>query len=409
MTSVGSALVNRYNVAEVATFTTTAPVNSDTWTHVPVLGAPMPDLTMDADEASEANTLGASSLHYPTVRKSALAVTTRIHTGSKGFDGSGGDADPTTPFLALMLKSLFNSAPSAAFTGTTAAAAGGPGRTTPLKVTSATNLAVGMALMWEGEIAFIKGISGTDITLNRDFSATPANLDPIYGAFNYSLTLGDAATYLYQLVERDGHSWLLGPGQVMNGKISGLAAGAGLRYELGFEGNTFASGFAPSTFTPSVFTDSPVIAKAGQVYIDNTARLITDGSLDFGFLKEWRQASSTTNTTEGKDVIEVVGHGTPSMTLKPFYAAADWTKYLARTAFEFMAAYTVGSTDAAKARGAVAWYMPNCQMTTKEGTAQNQVASEVTISGRDPQTTGSVVSAYTSLTKPIYFAVFGGR
>jgi hypothetical protein len=406
MTAVGSALVNRYNHAEVATYATTAPTNASTWTDSAVLGAPMPVLEMGEDAALQANTRGASSNAYPTVRKCSIDLQTRLHTGNKGLDGSGGDSDPTNPFHPLLLKSLFNGAGSAAFTGTTAAAASGAGRTAPLKVTSATNLAVGMAIMWSGEVAFIKAISGTDITLNRDFSSSPANLDVIYGAFNYGLALGDQSTYLYQLVERDGHRWLLGPGAVMNAKLSGLASGQGLRMDWSYQGGYWTGGFAPSTFTPNVYTDSPIVGKSGQYYVDNTSRLLSEATLDFGIQKEWRESP---NGTEGLDGVEVVGQSAPTLSGKHFYASGDWSKYQARTSFELMGAFSVGSTAAEKARGTVAFYMPNAQMVVKEGTAQNQVASDVTIVGRNPQDPVSGVLSYTSLVAPLYFAVFGGR
>jgi hypothetical protein len=306
----------------------------------------------------------------------------------------------------LFLKSVFNGAPSAAFTGTTVAAASGAGRTAALKVSSATNLAVGMAIMVNGEVAFIKAISGTDITLNRDFSSTPAQNDVVYGAFNYTLTLGDQGTYLYQLVERDGHKWLLGPGAIMNAKLSGLASGQGLRWDWSYQGGYWTTGFAPSTFTPNVFTSDPIIGKSGQYYVDNTSRLLAEGSLDLGIQKEWRE---TPNGTEGLDGIEVVGQTAPTLTGKHFYASGDWDKYLARTSFELMGAFMVGSTNAAKARGCVAFYMPNAQMVAKESTVQNQVASDVTIVGKNPQDPSSGVLSFTSLTKSLYVAVFGGR
>jgi hypothetical protein len=406
MTSVGSALVNRYNHAEVATYATTAPTNASTWTDTTALGAPQPTLEMGADNAQAANYTGQGSNDYSTVRRCSIDLQTRLHTGTKGFDGSGGDSDPSNPFLPLFLKSLFNGAPSAGFTGNTVAAASGAGRTAALKVTAATNMAVGMAIMVNGEVAFIKAISGTDITLNRDFSSTPAQNDVVYGAFNYTLTLGDQGTYLYQLVERDGHKWLLGPGAIMNAKLSGLASGQGLRWDWSYQGGYWTSGFAPSTFTPNAFTSDPIIGKSGQYYIDNTSRLLTEGSLDLGIQKEWRE---TPNGTEGLDGIEVVGQTAPTLTGKHFYASGDWDKYLARTSFELMGAFMVGSTNAAKSRGCIAFYMPNAQMVAKESTVQNQVASDVTIVGKNPQDPVSGVLSYTGLTKSLYVAVFGGR
>ena len=213
---MSSSIVNRYFISEVATFATTAPTNGSTWIHVPHIGNERLVKVQEFDDAIQANHLGLTTAQYPTVKGGSFTFRTMIHTGTKAFDGTGGDSNPTSCYAQKLLESYFGVAASAAFTGTTVAAASGAGNTAPLKVASASNLAVGMAIFVgavdgsAGEVRFITTISGTDITLDQDLSAANyVENSIVYGAFNFSPTLGAYAKQLYLSHIMDGHADLL--------------------------------------------------------------------------------------------------------------------------------------------------------------------------------------------------------
>lgn len=403
MTAAGSAKNYRLSLSEVATYTTTAPTGGSTWIHMPVEGQPLPNLEQGVDEPVIGNTSGASVAGYPTVKKSDISWTMPIYTGSTSFDGASGDTDPTSCFFQKGLESYFGMAASASFTGTTVASGTGAGRTAAMKVASASNLAVGMMVMVNGEGRFITAISGTDITLNCDLSTTPSLGDVVAGCFNFKPTLGEYAKYLYLNAERDGHKWLLGPGKMTELSVTNLAAGGGLRYGGKYEGTTWTSGVSISSFTPNEFSGQPVVAAGGQTMIDTvTSICITDGTLNFGSNHEWRSCS---NGTEGRDGTEIVHVENAGATWTEYYNATRFTQFTAQTAVPVALVFAVGSTTAAKRRGAIGVFYPNATLKVSEATQGNLVAMSVTLKANLP--TSAQITA--GLTSPVYFSVAGGN
>lgn len=405
---MSSAKVLRVNYSEVATRATAAPTNGSTWTHVPVLDFPLPDLQQGVDTAQEANNTGTASLDYATVRRAPYSFSTHVFTGTKGDDGAGSDTDPSSCFMQKPLESYFGVAARNAWgltaSAVTVGAASGAGKTGDLVVNSTTSIAVGDGLMIGGEIRFVeKVVDATHLTLNVDLSSSPSNATVVYAGYNFKPTLGEYAKYIYMDVERDGHSWLLGPGKFTGLKLGVTAKGL-LKYDWNYDGETWTSGFAPSSFVENAFTGSPVVASSGQVYFGTTATCISEGSIDFGVLHEDQPCATGTNGTDG---LEIVGSMGAKASVKTFYAAGDFTAFGARTAQQFQFGWTVGSTAAAQARGSVAVWMPNAQVMVKEDSIQSQVGESVEIMARSPQkSTDAIIAA--NCTSAVYYTVFGG-
>lgn len=404
MTAAGSAKKSRINFSEVASYTATAPVGGDTWVHIPAVDQPLPSLPQGEDAPIIGNNYGASSIGYPTVKGPAgLQWQTPVYTGTLGLDGTGGDSNPSACYAQKLLESYFGAASDFLFKGTTVGAASGAGRTAPLVVAAATNLAVGMAIKVGSENPrFITAISGTDISLNADLSASPSNGTVVYGAFNFKPTLGEYAPYLYLNVERDGHGWMLGAGKVNSLALQNLAAGGGLRYAMGFEGSTFVGSVSISSFVPNAFTGQPVVANGGEVIFDTASVCITDGNVNFGANHVWRLCATG---TEGRDGFELVSVEGVEAQVTEYYAGARWTQYAARTGIPIMLSFEVGSTAAAQARGSVAVFFPNATVMPAEGVAADLVAQTCAIKAHMP-TTAQITAG---LTSPVYYAVFGGN
>lgn len=401
---MSSAAVNAYTYSEVATFATTAPAAGATWLPLPAIGNPRIKKEQGIDEAQETNLYGARSPHYSTAKASSFGCQTRIYTGTKAFDGVGGDSDPAACFLQKAHEHYFGMAASAAFTGTTVGVASGPGNTTPLIVTSAANLAVGMGIQVGSEIRFITAISGVNITLNADLlvAANYVSTTAIYGAFNFRPTLGNFTKKLYVNHQIHGHSDMAGPMQVSSWKIGGLGAKDGLRLDLGFTGSSYAAGVTPSSQPTNAYV-SPIVAVAGTILINGSARAVVTGSIDPGCKWEPVTTSSTSGAVDGVEGWEMT-EVTPSAELESYYASADWTDYAASTARDIMIAHQVGSTNAAKARGSIAVWMPQGQMTVDDSQPNNQVGQKLSIKGNVP-TTAQITAG---LTSPVYVAIFGG-
>lgn len=400
MAGVSSAKVTRVTVIGDKQVSDAAPTGSDTWVHVPVLENPTPVKEMGIDEATEGNDYGAASAPLPTAPKATLAMTTRVYGGSKTFDGSGGSADPTSCFAKALLESYFGAASSNAFTGTTVATSSGPGKTTPLKVASASNLAVGMAIQSGTtlEIGFITAISGTDISLDRDWT-TYANGNVVRGAFNFSPAIGDAASsakLIYVNHERDSHKSLLGEGAVFGFQLQGLAANSSLQYAFNAEFDDWQAGVTLSSFTRNAFTTANLVSKGGKVLVNGTESIcISDGSVDFGVGHEWVECASGTNGRDGVAYVSAM----PTASFTEYYSSTRWDDYRAQTGKTFHMSFANSGYQA------VAVFFPNATFTVAEGAIGSKEGYPVTVRANMP----TAVQVTAGLTKPVYYAVFSGE
>jgi len=394
--AIGSAKVSGIYLIEKATFTTAAPVGGDTFTHVPAIDQPLPVLEQGTDDAVEGNEYGATTPPVATVKKSTLQVTTRVWNGSKVF-GTG--TDPTTCFMQKALESYFGAAANTAFAGTTIAAASGLGKTTPLKVSSATGLAVGKAVRnaATGEGAIVKAISGTDITLSRDFSAAAQNT-VLEGAFDFFPTLGQYNKALWVNHERDSVKRLLGAGGAFTLQMQGVAAGNTLRYVFGLEFNTYAAGLTISSKTPNAFVTNALIAKGSELIIDGTENVcFYDGQIDFGIGKEWVECDSGDEGRDGFVNTDVEGAG---MTFSEYYDADRWTSHDAQSPHELMVVFYAPSGG-----GGALVYMPNVTFKVADAVNGKKEAQTVTVKAHMPTTAQQAAG----FTWPISYHVFSGE
>lgn len=394
--AIGSAKVSGIYITETATFATAAPVGGDTWTHVPAIDQPLPALEQMLDTVVEGNAYGAGTAPVPTVKKSSIQLQTRVWTGSKGF-GTG--TDPTTCFMQKPLESYFGMAADTAFAGTTLAALSGPGLSSPIKVTSATGITAGKFVRngTTKEVAMVTAVSGTDVTLSRDFTTYSAGV-VLEGAFDFRPTLGQYAKALWMNAERDTHSRLLGAGAVFTLGLQNIAAGNALRYAFGFEFNSFAAGVTISSKTQNTYVSQPLIAKGAELIVDGTEEVcIYDGSIEFGVAKEWVECSGGTESRDGWIITDVEGS---SLSFSEYYDADRWTAYEGQTGSNVMLVHS-----ASTGFGAVAVYIPYATFTVQEAVNGKKESQTVTVKANMP-TQSQVTAGFTS---PIYYGVFSGE
>jgi hypothetical protein len=405
---MSSAKPLRVNEAEVATFTTTAPVAGSTWRHVPVIESPLPTRTQERDEALEGNSRGTDSMVYPTVQSSEYQFQTRIYTGTTGTEDT---ASAISPFMQRALEDYFGYDADTAFSGTTVAAASGPGQSSALKVTSASNISVGDILGFGGtdtqsppiEFRAVTAISGTDVTLNADLTDADnyASGAIVYGGAQFVPTLGLRAKHHYLNVEENGRSTLIGPGKFTGLSITGMAAAGAARYNWTFQGNDFAAGVTPDTFTPNAFTGSPIVTKGMQIYVGTVATQVAELGVEFNFGHEWKMDGTATH---GRAGIELVNVGGSRVSFKEYHVAQRETDWEAQSGVSVFGAAYVGSTRAAGSRGAIAFFIPNATLVTTRDKLNNQTSLSTVFEARDP--TSAQVTA--GLTSSIYYCVFGG-
>jgi hypothetical protein len=316
-----SVKVNGYYISEVATWETAAPDANSTWLYVGHLGNEELGKEQMFDDAQEANSVGARTPRNPTVKGGSFTLRVRVRTGSKGDDGASGDTAPTTCYAQKLLENAFGVA-AVHNAGTTVAAASGPGASTPLKVTSATNMALGMAIQIGSEMRVIVGISGTDITLNKDL-LTSANYDAgtvIYGGFFFVPTLGSYAKYIYLTHVTGAKVDMLQRCRVTNFKIVGLGAKEGLRYEFTLQADSYTrSGVTPTSIPAETFTGTPIVAKSGTLFVGTTAIAVRTASVEFNMVHEEQEAATTSGAESGRQSFDITGLDGGSVTMEEQY------------------------------------------------------------------------------------------
>lgn len=397
-----TAKYGRYSIAEVATFATDAPVAGSTWAHIPALERPIPKKTQNTDNAQESSNDGALSPAWITTRDASIALQMRVHTGSLGFDGASGDADPTSLFAQKLLESYFGAAAYGSFTGTTISG----GTTAEPTFTSVSNLRVGDAVAIEtaaggAEIRFVTKIATSTVTLDRAITAATNGLK-VYGAWNFRPTLGVYAPHHYVNCELGAEDVLLGPGRATEFKIEGLAAQQGARYSFGFAADKYAAGVTPTSLTSAAvaYTGAPLVSKAGTLAIAGTAVSCPDLSIDPGVKHAPLAGGDGAN---GRTGWEIVGCE-PSVDITEYFSATRWTQYEAQTGVSFVFTLPSGSTSALVKRGSLAVYIPNAQVVVEHSVVDGVAGSKVKLIGRRP--TAAQIANGISL--PFYFSVFGG-
>lgn len=406
---MSSANVLRVNIAEVATFSTTAPAAGATWIHVPVLDLPLPTLTQEMDTAQEANSNGYPSASYATGKSSGLTYTTRVHTGTKG--GSG-DTDPTSCFMQKHIES-FLGADAVEFEDTTVAGGDSDGNTATLTVTPVVGQAYGVCSTNstsndDMEVVFATAVTTNTLTADTEMTFTPALNDLVYGAFNFKPQLGARAKHHYLNVELDGHKWLLGPGRITGMNITGASARQGLRYGWVFTGDKWADGVTPSTFTNNntTFSGAPLAGIGQMVYVNGGAVRMSDVTINLNVTHE--EIAAVSDSTSGANPNGRAGweitKATASGEFTEYYTSARWDQYTGRTAIPLKFVFRTGSTNAAKGRGTVALYVPKAEVVVEEATINGQRAQKVKWSAISP-----TAAQLTNGLSIFHLAVFGGN
>lgn len=400
-----SARVNRVSIHERATFDAADPGAGSTWIHMPAIEPGFITKTQEVDDAQISNLYGGRSPDRATVQSSSYSFSVPFFTGSAAFDGASGDSDPTS-FYCQPLWENFHCRAATTIAGTTVASSSGPGQSSALKVTSATGMLVGMALMVGTEVRFITAISGTDITLDDDLG-TSSNYDAgtiIYGGFFLRPDLATYAKYIDVNHQMSTHSDMLKKGRVSGLTIDGMEAKSGLKLNWSITGDGFGAGVTPNTMTDNAFTGAMIVAQGGTIQVNGTARACTLSSVNYGFEHSERTTSSTSGATNGRDGWELTALS-PTIELESYYSSTDWTAYTGRTETPLSIVMSVGSTNAARARGTLAIFMPNTQRDVSDTRPNNQVGTKATFKGLLP--TSAQISS--GLLYPIYTTIFGGR
>lgn len=393
-----SAKVARYSVSSVSGWGDAAPTASSTWVHVPALDAPLPKLEQSTDVAQESDNDGASSIDYPTVRGSSISLSTRIHTGTKAFDGPSGDTPPTSFFMQPLLESYFGGA-ATTFAGTTVTSGGS---SSAPNLTSVSGLSVGQAVQVGQYVAFVTGISGSTVTLNRGIAGGAGSV--VYGAYNLAPVLGEVAGYHYVNAEYSGtYEGLLGPGRVTKLAIQGGAAKGGLRYAADFSADTFGGSVTPSslTYTAPTYTGPTLVGKGADVSIFSDNLTVADLSIDFGVTHEELPATTGTNGRAGWSLTGCE----PTAEFSEYFAVDRFDQGYSRSGVDFLVVVPGNTTSAATlARTSIAVWMPNAQLTVEPSTVGGQRGQKVKVVGHRP----TAAQKTAGLTSPVYFSIFGG-
>jgi hypothetical protein len=396
-----SAKVNRYSFYERANVDAAAPTNGSTWTHLPIIGTPRIKKDQQRAEDQIANPYGTRSADRATVQASSFAFQVPFFTGTAGTN----DTDPTSCYLQKLLENYHGATAVSAFTGTTvdAASAG-----TTLNVVAGTNIGVGRCLQIGSEFRFVVAKPSAHVCTIDSALTTSSNYDVgtiVYGGFVFTPTLGHYAPVIDINDELADHSDMLLKGRVNSLKLDGLAAKAGLKWDVGIAGDGFSAGggVTPSSFTYNAFTGAHIVAQSGRASIGGTALAVTTGSVDFGIEHVERETATTAGAINGRDNWEAVSV-TPKMSLGCYHSTANWTAYTGRTEQVVTLVHSVGTTNAAKSRGFVGIIFFNAQMTTDDDAPNSQVGQKLDITGNTP--TSTQITA--GITFPYALTIGGG-
>lgn len=391
-----SSKVARYSVSGVSGWNEAAPGSGATWVHIPALDAPLPKLEQLTDVAQESDNDGASSLDYPTVRSSGISVSARIHTGTAAF--GGGDTAPSTYFMQPALESYFGQA-ATTFAGTTVASGGSAEAP---NFTSVSGLAVGQAVQIGQYVAFVGGISGNTVTLNRGISSGAGAA--VYGAHNLSPAIGEAPAYHYVNAEYSAaYNGLLGPGRFTKLAIQGGAAKGGLRYAVDFSADTFTGSVTPSslTYTAPAYLGPTLVGKGADIAINSDNLTVADLSFDFGVQHEEIAATTGNNGRAGW----MITGCEPTAEFSEYFVSDRFDQGYTRSGVDFIAVVPGDRTsNATRARTSLAVWMPNAQIVVEPSAISGQNGQKVKVVGKRP----TAAQKAAGLTSPVYFAIFGG-
>lgn len=267
-------------------------------------------------------------------------------------------------------------------TGTTVAAAGGDGVTTPMKATSAAGLSKYMAIEVESQVRFITAISGADVTLNRALSGIPATSAVVYASSLFKrATTGHASLAFVAFRHGIEYTFL---GCFGSAKLVGITARGTALLEVTVtvgDWSPTTKAALPSTVDPlsGIHAVKAPVIMGSPCYLDTTEEIIH--GLDFDFGQQFVHQDTTTGA-QGKSGIELT-QAQPAGVLKPYHSAAHLTDFLAGT--ERALAMSVGSRSTG-----FGLYLPKVQLGQPTLNNHNGMVGEdlpffVNDNGTDPE------------------------
>lgn len=227
-------------------------------------------------------------------------------------------------------------------TGTTAAALSGDGSSgTPMKVSSAAGLAKYMMISVNGEVRFITGISGTDVTLNKALSAAPANGDVVTASSLFKRSDTGQKSFAF-CGKRDGIEYTFLGCKISSLRIEGLSSRGLALLQVEVDVGTWSEttkASLPSTILSGITAVKGPVVKGATCTINGVEEVVAEATLDPGIQTEF---IDSINGTEGKSGICSV-ESNPTGALHPYYASGRFTTFLAGTAVEI--ALAVGTSS----------------------------------------------------------------
>ena len=403
------AIINRLCYTKESAFTNAAPgvAPSNGWQTINCEGVPKSTKENMLAAARETNSVGTSARSYRQRARSELPFKSKLFHGDAA-------ATATRCYLKEVLEDYMNATATQTPTAMTVAVASGAGKTAALKVNSTAGCAagqgifVGPAASSAGEFAVIVAVvNGTDLTLDHDVAAANyASGSTVYPCFNFLPAMGAKTSYLWLNQELSGHADLLGAGTITDLKLTGLGAGEGGFLEAVFQGDAFAAGVTPTTALDYYSNNGIIVAKGSPVHIDNTEVAVADVSFMPNLRHSWQPATSGTNGRQGTSM---VGMDNPVLEITEYYVAGRWSSYEGRSPIPVRATFFGGalSTNAQKATGGIAIFMPACEVEVEEAELDGMRAQKVKFKGISPAYAPAAYG-FSGLTKPFSIHVIGG-
>ncbi len=236
-------------------------------------------------------------------------------------------------------------------TGTTCTGVGDGSVGTPLTVTSAAGLSVGMMIMVASQLRFIKQIIGSTLVLNRALSAVPAAAVVVTASSMFT-RLNSNTKSLSFVGKRGGLEYTF-TGCKVAFKLTGITARGTALLQVTVDVNSWTpttkASLPATTLTGITAVKGPVI-KGGTMTVDGVEEVTADLELDPGLESIFQDSVAA---DEGRAGVELV-NSHPSGVIHPYYAAGHLTTFLAGTTVELAAAF--GTTS-----NGFGFYVPKAQ------------------------------------------------
>lgn len=388
---------------EAATFDAATPTGGSAWEHV-VAEAPVTIVTDPGrDSALEANNQGIDSLPVTTGKqRSTYSATVKAWTGNK----SRGNTEAAASYhLQKVIESHFNAAAVNTFAGTQAAV-GGAHTSASVVVDDSSNIAIGDVVMINGEVRRIAdNDTGTNtITLDFALAAAPDDGDWVYGAAQFTPTLGQYAKHLWAQTNQGEGNNMAGPGKITALSFAGTA-GEIAKWSFTWAGLAQQAGVTIAAPTASPFIYQPIAGLGGEAHVAGVARCFGDHSTQFANMHD--ELTCSTNATfqqgaSGWGVSKLACNGS----FNAYHAADYWSRFRDGVGVPLRLVHWAGgvASPQAKARAAVVIDVLNAQLSVQRAPLNNHVGVSVSwVAG--PLTAAQVTAGYTA---PFRLAVFGG-